>query len=96
MPTEPRRQPISHFATPDFWRHYNALPKDVRGLADKNYALLRADSSHPSLHFKEAKVGLWSARVGRQYRALAFREEDGYYWFWIGPHAGYDHLLTHL
>lgn len=37
--------------------------------ADKNFALLKDNPRHPSLHFK--KVGtLWSARVGEQYRAL--------------------------
>lgn len=88
--------PLSHFTTPDLWRLYNSLPPEVRELADKNYALLRADPAHPSLHFKEAKVGVWSARVGRHYRVLAFAEEDGYYWFWIGSHAEYDQLLTHM
>ena len=72
---------MNHFTTPDFWRNYNALPADVRELAHKNYELLKGDITHPSLHFKEAKVGLWSVRVGRHYRALAFAEEDGYYWF---------------
>jgi hypothetical protein len=42
---------------------------DIRGLADKNFQLLKADSLHPSLHFK--KVGkVWSARVGFHYRAV--------------------------
>jgi hypothetical protein len=42
---------------------------DIRNLADKNFQLLKADSSHPSLHFK--KVGkVWSARVGSNYRAV--------------------------
>ena len=87
---------MSHFTTPDFWRLYNALPGDVRALADKNYALLRGDPAHSSLYFKEVKAGLWSARVGLHYRALAFQEEDSYYWFWVGSHAEYDKLLTHL
>lgn len=87
---------MNHFANPDFWQHYNALPKEARELADKNYSLLRADPYHASLHFKKIKADLWSVRVGRHYRALAFEEEDGYYWFWIGPHAAYDPLLTRL
>ena len=87
---------MNHFTTPDFWQHYNALPGEVRDLADKSYALSRNDAAHPSLQFKETKADVWSARVGRHYRALAFAEEDGYYWFWIGPHAEYDHLLAHL
>ena len=87
---------MNHFTTPDFWELYNALPKEVRELADKNYDLLRSDPVHPSLHFRRVKADVWSARVGRQYRALAFEQEGGYDWFWIGSHAEYDHLLAHL
>jgi hypothetical protein len=83
---------MNHFTTPDFWQLYDALPFEVRELADKNYGLLKADPSHPSLQFKEIE-GLWSVRVGRRYRALAHLEEDGYYWFWIGSHAEYDKLI---
>jgi len=60
---------VKHFATPDFWRRYRALPPEVRELADKNFALLRGDPHHPSLRLK--KVGeFWSARVGLHYRVL--------------------------
>ena len=87
---------MKHFTTPDFWENYNGLPKAVRELTDKNYGLLQADPSHPSLHFKRLKDDVWSVRVGCQYRALAFEHEDGYDWFWIGSHAAYDHILFHL
>lgn len=61
---------MRHRATPRFWTCYNALPTEVRQLADRNYALLRQDPRHPSLHFK--KIGqFWSVRVGLHYRALA-------------------------
>lgn len=71
---------MNHFATTGFWYHYRQLPDGVRVLADKNFALLRADPSHPSLRFK--KVGeLWSARVGLHYRALARPRDDGLFWF---------------
>jgi hypothetical protein len=47
----------------------------VQQLADENFALLKSNPQHPSLHFK--KVGrFWSARVGLQYRALAVEGED--------------------
>jgi hypothetical protein len=68
---------------------YQALPFEIRELADKNFALLKSDPRHPSLHFK--KLGkLWSARVGDHYRALGTDVEDGIYWIWIGTHADYD------
>ena len=61
---------MKHLASPKFWALYEALPSDIRELADKNYQLLKLDSRHPSLRFK--KIGdLWSIRIGLQYRALA-------------------------
>ena len=87
---------MNHFTTPDFWSHYNALPREVRELAAKNYALLQDNPLHPSLHFRRIKEDLWTVRVGRQYRALDFEQEEGYDWFWIGPHGEYDLLLAHL
>lgn len=32
---------MNHHTTTDFWDGYNKLPKEVRKLADENYALLR-------------------------------------------------------
>jgi hypothetical protein len=87
---------LNHFTTPDFWDHFNALPLEVRDLADKNYSLLRDDPAHPSLHIKRIKEDLWSVRIGIRYRALAFEVDDGFYWFWIGPHSEYDRLITRL
>ena len=84
---------MTHRATPRFWRCYNALPKDVRRLADRCYALLKDNPAPPSLHFK--KVGqFWSARVGLHHRAVAVEAGEDRAWFWIGSHADYDHLLS--
>lgn len=83
---------MTHFANPDFWAAYNALPPDIQSLADKNFALLKSNPRHPSLHFKP--VGsYWSARVGRKYRALAVERNSDYVWFWIGAHAQYDRIV---
>ena len=87
---------MQHLTLPRFWQHYQQLPKAVQALADKQYALLKIDPSHPSLQFK--KVGrtkqLWSVRVSEQYRALGVEKPEGVVWFWIGPHAQYDKLLS--
>jgi len=87
---------MRHMTLPRFWRHYRELPKEIQKLADKNFALLKSDPHHRSLHFK--KVGknreLWSVRVGVSYRALGTEKPDGILWFWIGPHATYDKLLS--
>ena len=82
---------MRHFASPNFWAAYQKLPLPLRELADRNYALLKSNPKHPSLHFK--KVGpYWSVRVGLRYRALALEVDDGLLWFWIGSHADYDAL----
>lgn len=81
-------------ATPDFWECYNALPKEIQELADKNYSLLKANPFHPSLHFKKVQEGLWSVRVGKKYRALATEDGEDMLWFWIGHHSEYDRLIS--
>jgi len=45
---------MRHFASPAFWDAYAKLPAEVRKVADSNYALLKADPRHPSLHFEKA------------------------------------------
>ena len=84
---------MKHLATSRFWRCYRALPAAVRDVADQSFAQLKADATHPSLHFK--KVGMfWSARVGLHHRALATDVGNDRAWFWIGSHADYDRLLS--
>ncbi len=84
---------MTHHASAEFWALYDALPANVRALADKNFALLKQDARHPSLHFKT--VGRFrSVRVGAHYRALAVELPDGCLWFWIGSHAEYDRLVV--
>ncbi len=87
---------MNHLTLPRFWQSYNALPQDIRDLADKSYDLLKADPFHPSLHFKKVgrKKQLWSVRVGDHYRALGTDKPEGVVWFFIGTHAEYDALLA--
>ena len=83
---------MKHFASPAFWDAYRRLPERVRERADKNFALLKQDPQHASLHLK--KVGrYWSVRVGLRYRALAVEVDAGLLWFWIGSHSDYDEML---
>ena len=83
---------MKHFTSPQFWELYQNLPSQIQKLADKNFALLKQDVNHPSLHLKKAG-GFWSVRIGIRYRALAVQVEEGLIWFWIGTHADYDRLL---
>jgi len=83
---------MEHHATPAFWKCYESLPPNIQNLADQNFALLKNDSKHPSLHFKKV-LDFWSVRVGIQYRALAVEDKENLIWFWIGSHAEYDKLI---
>jgi hypothetical protein len=74
------------------WKRFNALPKEVRQLARKNFELLKSDPCHPSLQFKRLGEH-WSARVGLHYRALALEDGSDFVWVWIGSHAEYDRLI---
>jgi len=83
---------LSHRASSRFWRHFEALEREQQELARANYAMLRANPQHPSLHFK--RVGrYWSARVGSGHRALGMDVADGILWFWIGSHEEYARLI---
>ena len=83
---------MRHSATSRFWASYEALPTEVRALADKNFELLRLNRQHPSLQFKQ--VGkFWAARAGIHHRALALEVDDGFLWVWVGSHADYDKLI---
>jgi hypothetical protein len=87
---------LKHTASRRFWHCFDALPAEVKSLAEKNFALLKFNSVHPSLHFKALASGkLYSVRVGISYRALGVpTPEGGVHWFWIGTHAEYDKLIA--
>lgn len=83
---------LRHQASREFWEAYDNLSPSVQRLADKNFAILKEDPRHPSLHLKQ--VGrFWSVRIGLHTRALGVAVPDGVLWFWIGSHAEYDLLL---
>jgi hypothetical protein len=75
---------MRHFANPSFWECYRELPASIQELADRNFELLKSNPRHPSLYLK---------KVGRKYRALAVKTEEGLIWFWIGTHAEYNGLV---
>ncbi len=83
---------MNHCTVKAFWDCYHSIPPEVRTLADKNFALLKENPWHPSVRLK--KVGDWySARVGKNFRALAIPDQGDLIWFWIGTHAEYDSLM---
>lgn len=82
---------MKHHASARFWTLYEALPRSVQLVADKNFGLLKSDPRHPSLHFKRVGTN-WSVRIGKYHRALGHDVDDGVKWFWIGSHAEYNEL----
>jgi hypothetical protein len=83
---------VKHFASPVYWRCFNALPENIQNLARTSFKTLKSDLRHPSLHLK--KVGrYWSARVGLHYRAIGISVDQGLLWIWIGNHSEYDSLI---
>ncbi len=85
---------MNHTASKRFWQCLDALPSAAQALARRNYTLIKADPTHPSLHFKPVGNGrFYSVRVGLHYRALGLPVELGIHWFWIGTHADYDQLI---
>lgn len=85
---------MKYFTTQKFWNCYNRLPPNIRGLADKNFKLLKQNPQHPSLKLKQIRE-YWSVRVGLYHRALGINAPDkkGIIWFWIGNHPEYERLL---
>ncbi len=84
--------------TKEFRELLSCLPADVQRQAIESYKLFRDDPSHPSLRFKKvhATQPIYSARVSRDYRSLAYLDGDWVIWFWIGPHDDYDKLLRRI
>lgn len=89
---------MNSFLTPQFLALYRALPRTVRQQARQAYALFRRDPHHPSLRFRQVHPTrpIVSARVGMHHRVVGIRENNDIFWFWIGSHAEYDHLLRQL
>ena len=86
---------MKSLARKQFWDCYDALPADVQALAHKTFDLWRRNPKHPSLHFKRvhSTSPLYSARIGRHWRALGLSEAGTMYWFWIGTHSEYDKII---
>ena len=89
---------MNSFLLPEFLVLYRALPESVRKQARQAYAIFQRDPHHPSLRFRQVHPirPIFSARVGRHYRAVDVRWGGDIGWFYIGSHSEYDHLLNQL
>ena len=77
-----------------FWVTFDALPQHIQRVARDKFRLWHREPFHPSLHFKELRKDIWSARVTDSYRALALRDGELIVWFWIGTHEQYERLIA--
>lgn len=82
--------------TERFRRAFKNLPREVQDQARRAYSLFERDPYHPSLRFKQVHSTrpIYSVRINVDYRALGVRGGETIIWFWIGSHAGYDHLIS--
>jgi len=69
--------------TKTFWKHYWALPPEIRQKAQRAYKLWRDNPAYPSLFFKRVKESqpLYSVRIGSAYRAVGLLKADTVTWF---------------
>jgi hypothetical protein len=81
--------------TRQFWRLFSDLPFDAQRDAKRAYRLFQSNPMHPGLQFKklEGEDGIYSVRIGLDYRALAVMKKDRLVWYWIGGHSEYDRLV---
>ncbi len=88
---------ISH-TTERFRRAFSQLPEHIQRQARETYRLFRDNPHHPSLWFRQVhpRRPIYSARISLNYRALGVREGDEIIWFWIGPHAEYERLISRM
>jgi len=59
--------PLKHFASPDFWKAYERLPKSIQKTEDKNFSLLKQQQNQPSIRLK--KAGAESLRTANKFAA---------------------------
>jgi hypothetical protein len=83
-------------ATKQFRELLADLPEPIQRQAREAYRLFRLDPDHPGLRFKPISPtdpSIYSARVGRRYRAIGIRDGETILWTWIGSHAAYDRIV---
>ena len=84
---------MKHHAAPDFWEAFGLLDPATQNAARSAFALMKSDPHHPSIRLK--KTGrYWSARIGRNFRAVAVEAEDGLLWIWVGRHDPYERKIA--
>jgi len=86
---------VKSIRTKAYHELFTKLPPDVQKQARKANRLFEENPSHPSLRFKpiDKKKSRYSVKVNESYRVVGRKEGDTIYWYFIGKHSDYDHLL---
>jgi len=86
---------VKSVRTKEFHKLFAQLPRDVQKQAIDAYRIFKENPFHPSLHFKciNKEKSWYSVRVNKSYRAVGTWKGDTIFWYFIGTHADYDHLL---
>jgi mRNA-degrading endonuclease RelE of RelBE toxin-antitoxin system len=84
--------------TDRFRQAFGSLPEQIREQTRQAYRQFKENPGQPSLRFKKVHPSLpiYSARIGKTYRAVGQLDGDTIIWFWVGSHAEYNQLLSQL
>jgi hypothetical protein len=84
--------------TKRFRKAFGGLPRQIQRQAREAYKLFKQNPYHPGVRFKRVHPTslIYSARISIDYRAVGVLDGDESIWFWIGPHADYDKLISQL
>ena len=76
---------------PEFRSFYKKLPPSVQKQTTKALSNFSEDQHYKSLHFKCVNRGhaRYSIRINDNYRALSYKQDGKFYWYWVGHHDMY-------
>jgi len=86
---------VKNRRTKEFHKLFARLPRDIQDQAKASYRLFKVNPYYPGLHFEciDSKESIYSVRIGLHYRAVGVWEGDTIFWYFIGSHEDYNHLL---
>jgi len=86
---------VNSRTTTQFRKLFAELPEQVQEQTCTAYRQFKQDPSHPSLRLKKVhpELPIYSARISKNYRAVAQLDGNTAIWFWVGSHAEYDKFL---
>ena len=89
---------MNNRAVNKFWKYFERLPQAIQNQAEKNFELWKKNPRHPGLKFEQVHPvkPFYSIRVSQKYRALARKEGDTFFWFWVGTHNDYEKIIAQL